>query len=125
MRAGPIASIFFLAFTVIGSSATAAASAEQRCGWLANLTLLDLWLIDKDTTWIITSQEPGSKDADGLERVPEFSEDEFVATQGDHGYGCACLDVSTDPASERITEVFGGKILGLRQCRNDKSLPPL
>lgn len=107
------------------TEATASPAREHRCGWLANLTPNDLWLVDRDKTWTITAQLAGGDDAKGVEKVPDFVKKDFVTTQGDYGYGCACLDVTTELASERITEVFGGKILPIRQCSKDKSLPAL
>ena len=40
------------------SIASLAPSGEMRCGWIENPTPGDLFLIDKDATWTITSQGP-------------------------------------------------------------------
>ena len=96
---------------------------EQRCGWLANPTPQDLWLIDKDATWSITSQgEAAGKDAIGADRVPDFDDKQYVDQGNGHGYGCACLSVETSRKDQRIIKVISGKILSLATCKNDKTL---
>jgi hypothetical protein len=102
------------------ASAAGGASAE-RCGWLANLTPGDWWLVDRDATWTISQQ--GDADQGLLDKLPGFEPKEFVATQGDYGYGCACLSVTTSAADRRITAIAGGKIEPLSTCKADKALP--
>lgn len=102
-----------------------AAPPETRCGWLANLTPQDLWLVDSEASWTITSQGQAlGPDAKGVEKVPDFDRRQFVSTGGDKGYGCACLKVETNRGAKRIVRVLSGRIRPLAQCRNDKALPP-
>lgn len=102
-------------------------AAETRCGWYMNPTPGNLWLMDKDATWTITSQAQATgPDAKGVENTPDFDDKQFVETNNPgsgYGYGCACMSVTTDAANEQITEVFSGEIKPLSVCRADKSLP--
>lgn len=85
---------------------------------------MNLWLIDKDATWSITSlDEAAGKDAIGADKVPDFDIKQYVDYGNGHGYGCACLMVETSRKDQRITKVISGSILPLAKCRNDKSLP--
>jgi hypothetical protein len=112
----------------VGLAATAAYAAERRCGWYVNPTPGNLWLVDKDATWTITSQgEAEGPDARGVDNAPDFDSKQFVETNvpgSGHGYGCACMTVETDAEDQRITRVFAGKILPLSKCKADRSLPP-
>ena len=104
-----------------------ALAAETRCGWYMNPTPGNLWLMDKDATWTITSQaEATGPDAEGVENTPDFDDKQFVETNNPgsgYGYGCACMSVTVDKAEERITRVFSGEIKPLSVCKADKSLP--
>lgn len=103
-----------------------APSHEMRCGWIENPTPGDLFLIDKDATWTITSQaQAEGPDADGIDNIPDGDPKQFVDTShgAGHGYGCACLTVETNAKDQRITKVISGKALPLAKCRADKALP--
>ena len=110
-------------------AASPALAAETRCGWYMNPTPGNLWLMDKDATWTITSQaEATGPDAEGVENTPDFDDKQFVETNNPgsgYGYGCACMSVTVDKAEERITRVFSGEIKPLSVCKADKSLPSL
>lgn len=103
---------------------TRCATAENRCGWLANLRPRDWWLVDREGTWTISAQDDSTAEAAGMSQVPDFDPRQFVSTNGDHGYGCACLQVETDKATMSIKRVLGGKVLPLRTCQADRTLPP-
>lgn len=96
------------------------ASAEMRCGWLENPTPGNWWLVDKDATWTLMAQ--GGYEADGMDMIGDISAGDYVATNGNYGYACACLDVMTD-ASNRVTMIHGFKQLKMSKCTNDKALP--
>lgn len=112
---------------VVMASASPAYAAETRCGWYMNPTPGNLWLMDKDATWTISSQgDAEGAGAKGIDNAPEFDEKQFVETNNPgsgYGYGCACMSVTTDAAEERITEIFSGEIKPLSACKADKSLP--
>jgi hypothetical protein len=108
-------------------AASPALAAETRCGWYMNPTPGNLWLMDKDATWTITSQgDADGAEAKGIENAPDFDDKQFVETNNPgsgYGYGCACMSVTVDKAEERITEIFSGAIKPLSVCKADKSLP--
>ncbi len=99
---------------------TIASAAENRCGWIENPTPRNWWLEDRDNTWTIMTQ--GSEEGpEGMDLIPDISERDYVKTNGNYGYACACLKVETD-GKETITKILSFKQLKLAQCRNDKSL---
>ncbi len=100
--------------------------AQMRCGWIENPTPGNLWLIDKDATWTITSQgQAVGPDAAGVDNIPQTDPKQFVDTSrgAGHGYSCGCLSVETSAKDKRITKVISGKALPLAKCRADKALP--
>ena len=99
----------------------AAGQIENRCGWLANPTPGNWWLTDKDATWVLAAQ--GGAEATGMDKLPDFNPKQYVKSNGNYGYGCACVKLTTDPATKTVKSVTGGKTLPLVTCRKDKSLP--
>ncbi len=98
-----------------------AKAVETRCGWLHNPTSRNWYLIDRDGSWIISTQ--GGYEAQGMDNLPT-NEKEYVKTNGYYGYGCACMDVVTDSTRLRISEIRGGESLPLSTCRQeDPNLP--
>jgi hypothetical protein len=96
-------------------------AAEKRCGWLQNPTPGNWWLIDREGTWTISAQ--GGYRAKGMDAIPDLSVREYVATNGSYGYACACLDVSANRRTKKITTIYQAKQLPLSTCRNDPALP--
>ncbi|HTU12298.1 MAG TPA: DUF4087 domain-containing protein [Allosphingosinicella sp.] len=94
------------------------AGAERRCGWLSNPTPANYWLTDRDGEWTISSQ--GGYHAQGWDEMPDMTTRGWVGTSGSYGYGCACLNVTTDRASGRITRIYGATPVPIRQCRADR-----
>ncbi|MGI9056543.1 MAG: DUF4087 domain-containing protein [Pyrinomonadaceae bacterium] len=92
---------------------------ENRCGWYSNPTPGNHWIEDKDGEWIIGVQ--GSDQAEG-DYPPEFSDDQWIKTNGYYGYGCACLQVKVDRKDMRILEIATATAKPLSACRNDKAL---
>jgi len=101
---------------------TTSLAAERRCGWLVNPTPGNYWLTDRNGTWTLATQGVESSD-DVMLNLPDFDADEYVASNGNYGYGCACLTVDVDRAESRIVRTYAGDILPLRRCEADKSLP--
>lgn len=117
-------SLSLVLFCLAALVAVPAHAIENRCGWLVNPTPGNLWLDDSEGTWILLSQ--GMPDeALGMENIPDFSVREFVKTNGNYGYGCACLKVDTEEMDgiQRIVAVYSYKQLKLAVCRRDASLP--
>ncbi|WP_162247383.1 DUF4087 domain-containing protein [Devosia sp. Root635] len=97
---------------------------ERRCGWLANPTPGNWWLIDRDRSWTLSSQGDDNPAATAvMDRVPAFDADEFVSTGSYYGHGCACLTVTTDPDEGRVLAIGTSKRLPLATCEADTSLP--
>ena len=92
---------------------------ENRCGWYENPTPGNHWLTDADGEWTLGTQ--GGFQADG-DYPPEFSDAQWVKTNGNYGYGCACLRVETDKKEMRILKVVSATARPLSACRNDKAL---
>ena len=91
---------------------------ENRCGWFANPTPGNAWLTDKDGEWLIGAQ--GGYQAEG--DWAEFSDDEWVKTNGYYGYGCACMQVTVDRKNMKILKISSATAKPLSACRNDKAL---
>lgn len=103
------------------STLSAMPATARRCGWLDNPTPANWWLTDRDGRWEIGTQ--GGHQAPGLDELPDMQTQGWVRTNaGSYGYGCACLDVTVDRRSRRITYIAGGRPLPLRQCRADRRL---
>ena len=99
---------------------------ERRCGWLANLTPGDWWLVDADRTWILAERgDDRGITIPVMDMVPHFDAGQFVSTGTYYGYGCACMTVATDAALGRITAIASSKRLPLATCEADGALPAL
>jgi len=98
-----------------------AKAVETRCRWLHNPTPRNWYLIDKDSRWVISMQ--GGYETQGMDHLPTYNEKEYVKTNGYYGYGCACMDVVTDSARLRISEIRGGESLPLSTCSEDPNVP--
>lgn len=96
-------------------------AAETRCGWLQNPTPGNWWLDDADGSWTIMSQGGGDGPA-GMDLIPDISERDYVRTNGNYGYACACLSVETDDSEESITGILSFRQLALSKCENDRNL---
>ena len=94
---------------------------ETRCGWLANPTPANWYLKDADGTWTLSTQ--GGYQASGMENIPDLDRAEYVRTNGNYGYACACLDVDTDGNQMRIIRVQNTEQLSLSTCQQDRNLP--
>lgn len=104
--------------TLFGSSSIAA---ETRCGWLQNPTPANWWLVDGDGRWTISVQ--GGFQAAGMDNIPDLSQGDYVTTNRSYGYACACLNVTANPKTRRITQIYRVKQQALRVCRQDPALP--
>ena len=93
----------------------------RRCGWLTNPTPGNWWLFDGHGEWILSTQ--GGEQVPGFDELPDMSTAGWVETNGHYGYGCACMTISHDPATQRVTRVAAAAPKPLRQCRADLALP--
>ena len=107
--------------TLILLAAVSANAAETRCGWLQNPTPANWWLDDADGSWTIMTQG-GGWEPDGMDRIPDISEGDYVRTNGNYGYACACMNVDTDSGEGRIVAIHSFRQLPIAQCANDTAL---
>lgn len=91
---------------------------ETRCGWFSNPTPANAWLNDKDGEWLISVQ--GGYQAEG--DWADFAPNQWVETNVHYGYGCACMNVTTDKKTRRILTIKSAKARLLSVCRKDKKL---
>jgi hypothetical protein len=91
---------------------------ETRCGWFSNPTPANAWLWDREGEWIISVQ--GGFQADG--DWPDFKPRQWVRSNGNYGYGCACLNVRVNKQTHQILEIKSSRARSLGQCRNDPAL---
>lgn len=94
---------------------------ETRCGWLANPTPANWYLKDTDGTWTLSVQ--GGYQASGMENIPDLDGPEYVKTNGNYGYTCACLEVNTDSSQMKVTRIQRVEPLPLSTCQQDANLP--
>jgi hypothetical protein len=94
---------------------------ELRCGWLDNSTPGNWLLSDRDGEWLLGAQ--GGYQAPGMDDMPDMTTRGWVETNGPHGHGCACMSVTTDRRTHRVTRLLSARPVPLRQCRADPRLP--
>jgi hypothetical protein len=100
------------------ANAPLAANSETRCGWFSNPTPANASLHDRDAEWIIGVQ--GGHQADG--DWPEFGSGQWVKTNGNYGYGCACMRVQTNSKTHEVSMIESAQARALSACRNDAAL---
>lgn len=100
------------------SDAATLEKSEMRCGWFSNPTPANASLYDRDREWTIGVQ--GGYQAEG--DWPDFSGKEWVETNVHYGYGCACLRVRVDRATERVINIESSRVRPLSVCRRDRAL---
>jgi len=109
------------AVLVAGSALAGPAWSETRCGWLQNPTPGNYFLVDSENSWMASAQ--GGFQARGFDKVPDISEREYVRTNGNYGYTCACMNVTVDRQARRITSIESVSQKRLEDCRRDPKLP--
>ena len=102
------------------SPAPLIAKTETRCGWLVNPSPANWWLIDADGEWTIGEQ--GGYQAPGLGDAPWTGTREQVPTNGNYGYECACMVVTSAPDTMTITRVISIRSRPLKACEDDPNL---
>ena len=91
---------------------------ETRCGWFSNPTPANASLYDRDGEWIIGVQ--GGYQAEG--DWPDFSPQQWIKTNVNYGYGCACLRVSVDRPTRKVINIESSRARALSVCRRDRAL---
>lgn len=90
-----------------------------RCGWFSNPTPGNFWLDDKDGEWTIGTQ--GGHQAEG-DYPPVFGKGQWIKTNGNYGYGCACVKGSFNADNHEVDAVTKATARPLAACRKDKAL---
>jgi hypothetical protein len=106
-------------------SALTAIAEETRCGWLENPSPANMWLIDRDGSWDISVQgTPNILDDKSMELLYQATanENEFVRTNQNYGFSCACLTADVDKEKKLITAIYKSKQLPLKKCLEDISI---
>ncbi|MHB1057928.1 MAG: DUF4087 domain-containing protein [Rhodanobacter sp.] len=116
--AGIAVLLWLVAAPALAADQAGAGQPERRCGWFENPTPGNATLTDRDGEWEIATQ--GGHQADG--DWPGFADAQWVATNGHHGYGCACLSMRVDPAARIVVSISKAAARPLAACRHDKSL---
>ncbi len=99
---------------------------ERRCGWLANLSSGNWWLVDADAAWILREKADDNAAVTAvMDMVPAFDPDQYVSMGQYYGYGCACMTITTDSAQDRILAITSSKREPLATCQADPSLPAI
>jgi len=94
---------------------------ETRCGWFTNPTPANVWLYDREAEWTVGVQ--GGYQVSGDWPWPKFKRGQWVVTNaGDHGYGCACLQLRVNKQTHEVIEIKSSRARPLSQCRQDASL---
>jgi len=111
------------ALLLSAAAADAQRGSELRCGWVVNPTPGNYWLVDRHAPrgWLMSAQ--GGYAAAGMDLLPDFQSGEWVATNGNYGYGCGCLRVRTDRRNRQITRIYSARQVPVAQCRRDRALP--
>jgi hypothetical protein len=92
--------------------------AKLRCGWYENPTPGNIWFTDKDGEWTLSVQ--GGHQAEG--NLPKFGAKRWVRTNGNYGYGCACIKIIEDKEKHLVVRLLSGAARPLKTCRNDPTL---
>lgn len=100
-------------------SVTAESKPETRCGWFSNPTPSNAWLNDKDGEWLVSAQ--GGYQAKG-DWGADFKPNQWVKTNVNYGYGCACMSVTTNKRTRRVLTIKNFSARPLSVCRRDKRL---
>ena len=93
---------------------------EMRCGWLSNPTPANIWFYDRDAEWTIGVQ--GGYQVEGDWEWPIFKPGQWVRTNINYGYGCACLRLRVDKQTQKVVEIKSSSARPLAACRKDQSL---
>jgi hypothetical protein len=109
---------------VYGQSRPAVGSAgkqfETRCGWFSNPTPANISLYDRYGEWIIGVQ--GGYQVEGDWDWPSFKDGQWVKTNVNYGYGCACMRLRVNRRTTEVLEIKSVRARPLAVCRRDPSL---
>lgn len=93
---------------------------ETRCGWFSNPTPANISLYDREDEWVIGVQ--GGDQAEGDWDWPKFKAGQWIKTNVNYGYGCACVRMRVNRQSGDVLEVKSATARTLAACRQDPAL---
>jgi hypothetical protein len=96
---------------------------QTRCGWFQNPTPANIWFYDREAEWTIGTQ--GGYQTPGEWPWPAFKPKQWVRTNGNYGYGCACLRMRVSKQSHHVLEISSAQARPLSSCRQDPNLKRL
>ena len=96
---------------------------KTRCGWYENPTPNNVWLADRDGEWTIETQ--GGHHIDSPWEAPNFKRGQWVKTNREYGYGCACMRVRVNYETMEVVEIDSSQARPLATCRRDPALKKL
>jgi hypothetical protein len=100
------------------STAPEVSQVENRCGWFSNPTPANASLYDRDAEWIVGVQ--GGHQAEG--DWPSFGPGQWIKTNVNYGYGCACMRVRVNHDSHEVITIESARARPLSACRSDSKL---
>src|SRR3954469_8265740 len=98
-----LAAVLFLSLSPARRAQSAPAPFETRCGWFSNPTPANIWLYDREGEWTIGVQ--GGYQVESDWDWPEFKPGQWVETNGEHGYGCACMQLRVEKETHHVLEI--------------------
>ena len=104
--------------TIVEAAPVVRIVSETRCGWFSNPTPANAWLNDATGEWTIGEQ--GGYQAEG--DWPDFKPSQWVKANGEYGYGCACMTVTTNKSEMHILKILKAWPRPLSACKKDKAL---
>lgn len=93
---------------------------ETRCGWFVNPSPANIFLLDADGNWTLSSQ--GDHFIEKEWDWPNFSEDEWIGKPNAYGHGCACITAKFDKEKFDVLEISKLWPQALKICLTDKKL---
>ena len=112
--------LFLGSFLIVAQPQKSASNQiETRCGWFHNPTPANISLYDSEAEWIVGVQ--GGHQVEGDWAWPNFGE-QWVKTNINYGYGCACLDVQVEKQTHHIVSIKNSYAKPLKACRQDEAL---
>lgn len=99
---------------------TIPAKAEHRCGWLSNSAMGKWDLYDAQGAWQIKFLGGDGRQAEGMDKILDLANGEYVRTFASKGYACACMNVDTE--EEHITRIYAVRQLPLSKYRQDPAI---
>jgi hypothetical protein len=115
-----LAAVWLLLVVAFLDNGYGAQKFETRCGWLSNPTPANIWLYDRDDEWTIGVQ--GGYQVEGDWDWPKFKPGQWVRTNANYGYGCACLVVRVNKETREVLEIKSARPRPLSACRKDPAL---